>query len=155
MKQGNTPIYKHIKLLSHYSNISNNEFDIPSIILERFAYLKPTPKAYMLKISPPPPPFPQYYAKCPLLGGKTLDLSIAFCRWPETRTLNSLLRTVWRFLQSIIIEIASIINTINSHVISFHGLIQPAKISKMFRNLNIVFSKRLPEGKTKVDVHLC
>ena len=47
---------KHIKLLSHYSNISNNEFDIPSIIFERFAYLKPTPKAYMLKISPPPPP---------------------------------------------------------------------------------------------------
>ncbi len=56
MEQGNTPIYKHIKLLSHYSNISNNEFDIPSIIFERFAYLKPTPKAYMLKISPPPPP---------------------------------------------------------------------------------------------------
>ncbi len=38
MEQGNTPIYKHIKLLSHYSNISNNEFDIPSIIFERFAY---------------------------------------------------------------------------------------------------------------------
>ncbi len=55
MEQGNTPIYKHIKL-SHYSNISNNEFDIPSIIFERFAYLKWTPKAYMLKISPPPPP---------------------------------------------------------------------------------------------------
>ncbi len=50
MEQGNTPIYKHIKLLSHYSNISNNEFDIPSIIFERFAYLKWTPKAYMLKI---------------------------------------------------------------------------------------------------------
>ena len=59
---------KHIKLLSHYSNISNNEFDIPSIIFERFAYLKPTPKAYMLKISPaPPPPPPQYFAKCPPL----------------------------------------------------------------------------------------
>ena len=56
VEQGNTPIYKHIKLLSHYSNISNNEFDIPSIIFERFAYLKWTPKAYMLKISPPPPP---------------------------------------------------------------------------------------------------
>ncbi len=49
MEQGNTAIYKHIKLLSHYNNISNNEFDIPSIIFERFAYLKPTPKAYMLK----------------------------------------------------------------------------------------------------------
>ncbi len=52
------PIYKHIKLLSHYSNISNNEFDIPSIIFQRFAYLKPTPKAYMLKILPPPSPPP-------------------------------------------------------------------------------------------------
>ena len=53
VEQGNIPIYKHIKLLSHYSNISNNEFDIPIIIFERFAYLKRTPKAYMLKISPP------------------------------------------------------------------------------------------------------
>ncbi len=35
---------------------SNNEFDIPSIIFETFAYVKQTPKAYMLKISPPPPP---------------------------------------------------------------------------------------------------
>ncbi len=35
---------------------SKLEFDIPSIIFERFAYLKPTPKAYMLKISRPPPP---------------------------------------------------------------------------------------------------
>ena len=60
-----TNIYKHIKLLSHYSrNTSNNEFDIPSIIFERFAYLKWTPKAYMLKISPPAPPPPsQYFAK--------------------------------------------------------------------------------------------
>ena len=40
-------MYKHIKLLSHYSNISNNEFDIPSIIFERFAYRKRTPKAYI------------------------------------------------------------------------------------------------------------
>ena len=61
VEQGNTPIYKYIKLLSHYSNISNNEFDIPSIIFERFAYLKPTPKAYMLKISPPPPPPPPIF----------------------------------------------------------------------------------------------
>ena len=45
VEQGNTPIYKHIKLLSHYSNISNKEFDIPSIIFERFAYLIRTPKA--------------------------------------------------------------------------------------------------------------
>ena len=58
MEQGNAPIYKHIKLLTHYSNISNNEFDIPSIIFERFAYLKWTPKAYMLKISSPPPSSP-------------------------------------------------------------------------------------------------
>ena len=50
--------YFQIKLLSHYSNISNNEFDIPSIIFERFAYLKPIPKAYMFKISPIPPPPP-------------------------------------------------------------------------------------------------
>ncbi len=62
VEQGNTPIYKHIKLLSHYSNISNNEFDIPSIIFERFAYLKPTPKAYMLKIAKCPPLTKQYYA---------------------------------------------------------------------------------------------
>ena len=47
MEQGNTPIYKHIKLLSLYSDISNNEFDIPSIIFERFAYLKGTPKAFI------------------------------------------------------------------------------------------------------------
>ena len=42
VEQGNTPVYKRIKLLLHYSNISNNEFDIPSIIFERFAYVKPT-----------------------------------------------------------------------------------------------------------------
>ena len=52
MEQGNTPIYKHTLQL-----ISNNEFDIPSIIFERFAYLKPTPKAYMLKFRPHPPIF--------------------------------------------------------------------------------------------------
>ena len=53
--------YFQIKLLSHYSNISNNEFDIPSIIFERFAYLKPIPKAYMFKISPIPPPPPAIF----------------------------------------------------------------------------------------------
>ena len=52
-------------LLSHYGNISNNEFDIPSIIFKRFAYLKRTPKAYMPS-TPPPPPL-QYFAKCPPL----------------------------------------------------------------------------------------
>ncbi len=56
-----TVVDKVIVILQLYIK---NEFDIPSIIFERFAYLKWTPKAYMLKICLPPPP-PQYFAKCP------------------------------------------------------------------------------------------
>ena len=48
-----TVVDKVIVILQLYIK---NEFDIPSIIFERFAYLKWTPKAYMLKICLPPPP---------------------------------------------------------------------------------------------------
>ena len=57
MEQRNTPIYKHIKLLSHYSDISNNEFDIHYILqalyLKDSHILKDTEGIHVENFAPP------------------------------------------------------------------------------------------------------
>ena len=99
MEQGNTPIYKHIKLLSHYSrNISNNEFDIPSIIFERFAYLKWTPKAYMLKS----PPFP-------------LNISRSLCCFESLNSYFESLNSYFQSLNSYFQSLNSYFQSLNSY----------------------------------------
>lgn len=63
--------------------------------------------------------------------------------WTVGKLANIFFET--HVIKGLVIRMALIwLYAINPYAVSFHGLIESAKIPKMFRYLNIVFSKRLP-----------